>query len=51
MIGAIYAFVVSFLLVAGSTQIQHPVLSVTQFVFGVWFAIVGAIAGWQSSRR
>lgn len=51
MLGALFAFCVSILLVAGSTQITHPILAGAQFVVGIWFAIAGAITGWQAARK
>ena len=50
MFATIFALATSFLLVAGSTQIADPLLSALQFIAGVWFAVVGAIRGWQEAR-
>jgi hypothetical protein len=51
MLAALFAFGVSLLLIAGSTQIENPWLSAMQFIAGAWFAIAGAITGWQSARK
>jgi len=51
MLGAIFAFLISILLVAGSTQIANAWLSALQFIAGIWFAIAGAITGWQEARK
>lgn len=51
MLATIFSFAISILLVAGSTQIAQPMLSGAQLVMGVWFAIAGAINGWQQANR
>lgn len=51
MFSVVFAFFVSILLIAGSTQIDIEFLSFTQFIVGVWFSIAGAIAGWQLANR
>lgn len=50
MLAAVFSFVISFLLVAGSSQIAEPLLSVSQLIVGIWFAIAGAVTGWQATR-
>jgi hypothetical protein len=47
---AVFALVTSFVLVVGSTQISEPVLAISQLILGIWFAVAGAIQGYQSTR-
>ena len=51
MLQALFSFVVSILLIAGSTQINEPWLAGAQFIAGAWFAIAGAIIGWRVANR
>lgn len=51
MLQALFAWAVSILFIAGSTQIDLPVLAGLQFLTGAWFAVAGAIAGWQAANR
>lgn len=51
MLAAFFAFGISILLVSGSTQIDNSWLSVAQLLTGIWFAIAGAITGWQAARK
>lgn len=50
MAAALFAFSVGFLLIGGSTRIDLPWLSYTQFAFGIIFLISGVAAGWTWSR-
>jgi hypothetical protein len=40
----------SLVLVAGSTQIDVSWLALVQLLLGVYYATLGAIAGWQAAR-
>jgi len=51
MLATVFAFLISMLFVAGSTQISDPFLSALQFIAGVWFAIAGAITGYQAANK
>lgn len=51
MLQALFAWSVSILLIAGSTQIDLPILAGIQFLVGAWFAVAGAIAGWQAVNK
>lgn len=51
MLAVLFSFAVSIMLIAGSLEIDTPALAGAQLVAGVWFAIAGAITGWQEAHR
>lgn len=51
MFAVAFTFVISMLLIAGSTQIENGWLSAAQFIAGIWFAIAGAITGWREANK
>jgi hypothetical protein len=50
MLQAFYCFVLAVLLTADSVNVQHPVLQGVNFIAGVYFAVMGAVAGWLAAR-
>lgn len=51
MLAALYCFVISLVLIAGSTQIDLWWLSWGQFLIGAYFAFAGAVTGWRAARE
>jgi hypothetical protein len=50
MLQAAFAYLVAILLVANSVNVESLPLQIIDFVAGVYFAVVGSIAGWIATR-
>lgn len=47
----IYCFALTLLFLANVGEVSNPVLVFLDWTAAIFFAVVGAVAGWQTARR